>query len=41
MYLLKAILLEIGFIEEMGTTWDNKEASQTLFLYFPSSRYYI
>ena len=29
-FLLKEILLEIGFIEEMRTTWGNKEVPQSL-----------
>ena len=32
--LFKEILLEIGFIEEMRTTWEYKEVPQTFFHYW-------
>ena len=28
-------MLKFGFIEEMGTAWDNKQLPQTLFNNFP------
>ena len=34
------ILLEIAFIEEMRTTWGNKEVPQTFFYNSPYSRKY-
>ena len=30
-YLIKEILLEIGFIEEIRTTWGNEEVPQNFF----------
>ena len=39
-WLLKAILLEISFIEEMRTTWGNKDVPQTFFHYFLYSQKY-
>ena len=29
------MLLEIGFIEEIRTTWGSKKVPKTLFYYFP------
>ena len=37
---LKEILLKIGFIEEMRTTWGNEAVSQTFFHNSPYSRKY-
>ena len=38
---LKEILLEIGFVEEMRTTWGNEEVPQTFSHNFPYSRKYL
>ena len=41
LHILKEILLEIGFVEEMRSTWGNKEVPQTFSPNTPYSRKYV